>query len=223
MSAQTSVHRTVSVSREGYQRLPPHSASAAGELPSAISYQLSAISYQLSAISYQLSAISYQLSAISYQLTTEVPMPRPLPILFIHGFNGNPGDWTDGGFRQYLLSTEAWIRTWCALFRYGVAEDGTYDDRGDLRQIASRLTGVGLTEKERLTCSVEQLSADSVARGGPAQVTLIAHSLGGIISRYYLSRTAPDEVRHGLSRQRRPADRHRHAASGRGPGAAGRN
>jgi pimeloyl-ACP methyl ester carboxylesterase len=50
-----------------------------------------------------------------------------------------------------------------------------------------------LSDRERLTCSVDQLSADSVARGGPAQVTLIAHSLGGIISRYYLSRTKPDE------------------------------
>jgi len=28
--------------------------------------------------------------------------------------------------------------------------------------------------------------------GGPPQVTLIAHSLGGIICRYYLSRREPD-------------------------------
>ena len=120
-------------------------------------------------------------------------MSRPLPILFIHGFNGDPGDWTDGGFRQYLLEHGNLDPDLVRLFRYGVAEDGTYNNRGDLRQIASRLAGVGLSDKERLTCSVDQLSADSVARGGPAQVTLIAHSLGGIISRYYLSRTTPDE------------------------------
>ena len=120
-------------------------------------------------------------------------MSRPLPILFIHGFNGDPGDWTDGGFRQYLLDHGGLDPDLVRLFRYGVAEDGTYNNRGDLRQIASRLAGVGLSDKDRLTCSVDQLSADSVARGGPAQVTLIAHSLGGIISRYYLSRTTADE------------------------------
>ena len=120
-------------------------------------------------------------------------MSRPLPILFIHGFNGDPGDWTDGGFRQYLLEHGDLDPDLVRLFRYGVAEDGTYNNRGDLRPIAARLAGVGLSDRERLTCSVDQLSADSVARGGPAQVTLIAHSLGGIISRYYLSRTTPDE------------------------------
>ena len=120
-------------------------------------------------------------------------MSRPLPVMFIHGFNGDPGDWTDGGFRQYLLDHGDLDPDLVRLFRYGVAEDGTYNNRGDLRPIASRLAGVGLSDKDRLTCSVDQLSADSVARGGPAQVTLIAHSLGGIISRYYLSRTTPDE------------------------------
>ncbi len=120
-------------------------------------------------------------------------MTHPVPILFIHGFNGDPGDWTDGGFRQYLLEHGGLDPDLVRLFRYGVAEDGTYNNRGDLRQIVSRLSGVGLSDKDRLTSSVEQLSADSVARGGPARITIIAHSLGGIISRYYLSRTAPDE------------------------------
>jgi pimeloyl-ACP methyl ester carboxylesterase len=119
-------------------------------------------------------------------------MSRPMPILFIHGFNGDPGDWTDSGFRQYLLEHGGLDPDLVRVFRYGVAEDGTYNNRGDLRRIASRLAGAGLTEVERLTCSVDQLSADSVAKGGPAHVTLIAHSLGGIVSRYYLSRTEPD-------------------------------
>ncbi len=119
-------------------------------------------------------------------------MPRPLPVMLIHGFNGDPGDWTDSGFRQYLLSHGDLEPDLVRLFRYGLAEDGTYNNRGDIRQIASRLAGVGLTAEEMLSCSVDQLSQDSVARGGPAPVTLIAHSMGGIISRYYLSCTAPD-------------------------------
>lgn len=120
-------------------------------------------------------------------------MSRPLPVMFIHGFNGDPGDWTDGGFRQCLLDRGGLDPELVRIFRYGVAEDVTYNNRGDLRQIAARLAGVGLSDAERLTSSVDQLSADSAAKGGPPQVTLIAHSLGGIISRYYLSRGEPDE------------------------------
>ena len=120
-------------------------------------------------------------------------MSRPLPVMFIHGLNGDPGDWTDSGFRQYLLAQGDLDPDLVRLFRSGVAEDGTYNNRGDLRQIASRLAGAGLDEKNLLTSSVDRLSQDSVAKGGPAPVTLIAHSLGGIISRYYLSRRTPDQ------------------------------
>ncbi len=120
-------------------------------------------------------------------------MSRPFPILFIHGFNGDPGDWTDGGFRQYLVRHGDLDPSLVRIFRYGLAEDGTYNNRGDLRQIASRLAGAGLSPEEMGHSSVDQLSADSVAKGGPSRVTLIAHSLGGIISRYYLSRREPDE------------------------------
>ena len=120
-------------------------------------------------------------------------MSRPLPVMLIHGFNGDPGDWTDSGFRQSLLSHGDLEPDLVRLFRYGLAEDGTYNNRGDIRQIASRLAGVGLTAEETLSCSVDRLSQDSVARGGPAGVTFIAHSMGGIISRYYLSCAAPDE------------------------------
>jgi pimeloyl-ACP methyl ester carboxylesterase len=125
---------------------------------------------------------------------------RPLPILLVHGFNGAPWDWTggrpptaSGGLRRYLLTEGGLDPDLVRLFRYGTAEDGTYNNRGDLRRIASRLAGAGLSEREALCCSVDRLSADSVASGGPPQVTLIAHSLGGIICRYYLSCSAPDE------------------------------
>ena len=120
-------------------------------------------------------------------------MSRPLPVMFIHGLNGDPGDWTDSGFRQVLLAQGDLDPDLVRLFRYGVAEDGTYNNRGDLRQIASRLAGARLDEKELLTSSVDRLSQDSVAKGGPAQVTIIAHSLGGIVSRYYLSRRTLDQ------------------------------
>jgi pimeloyl-ACP methyl ester carboxylesterase len=125
---------------------------------------------------------------------------RPLPILMVHGFNGDPWDWTggrppagSGGLRRALLAGGELDPDLVRLFRYGSAADGTYNNRGDLRQIASRLAGAGLSESEAVRSSVDRLSADSVARGGPPQVTLIAHSLGGIICRYYLSCSQPDE------------------------------
>jgi pimeloyl-ACP methyl ester carboxylesterase len=127
-------------------------------------------------------------------------MLRPLPVLLVHGFNGIPGAWTDSGFRQHIVTYGNLEPSLVRVFRYGAAPDGTYNNRGDLRQIAARLAGTHLPEDEALTSSVDRLSADSVARGGSAQVTLIGHSLGGIICRYYLSRSEPDEfdaVYHG--------------------------
>jgi pimeloyl-ACP methyl ester carboxylesterase len=125
---------------------------------------------------------------------------RPLPILMVHGFNGDPRDWTGerppvggGGLRRALLAGADLDPDLVRLFHFGIASDGTYNNRGDLRQIASRLAGAGLSEDEAIRCSVDRLSADSADRGGPSQVTLIAHSLGGIICRYYLSRGEPDE------------------------------
>lgn len=119
-------------------------------------------------------------------------MPRLIPIMLIHGFDGAPSAWIESGFRQYLIANGDLDPNLVRTFDYGIAEDGTYNNRGDLRQVASRLAGANLTPEERLLCSVDQLSDNSVARGGPSQVTLISHSLGGIISRYYLSRAEPD-------------------------------
>ena len=120
-------------------------------------------------------------------------MPRLVPIMLVHGFDGAPSNWIESGFRQYLITQGDLDPNLVRTFDYGVAEDGTYNNRGDLRQIASRLAGANLSPDERLLCSVDQLSDNSVARGGPPAVTLICHSLGGIISRYYLSRSTADQ------------------------------
>ena len=120
-------------------------------------------------------------------------MPRLIPIMLVHGFDGLPTVWTESGFRQRLILDGDLDPNLVRAFDYGVADDGTYNNRADLRGIASRLAGANVTVEERLMCSVDQLSDNSVARGGPPQVTLIADSLGGIICRYYLSRSTPDQ------------------------------
>lgn len=119
-------------------------------------------------------------------------MPRLVPIMLVHGFDGAPSTWNESGFRQYLIANGDLDPNLVRTFDYGIAEDGTYNNRGDFRQVASRLAGANLSPEERLLCSVDQLSDNSVARGGPPGLTLIAHSLGGLISRYYLSCSSPD-------------------------------
>jgi pimeloyl-ACP methyl ester carboxylesterase len=120
-------------------------------------------------------------------------MPRLIPIMLIHGFDGLPTVWTESGFRQRLIAEGDLDPNLVRAFDYGNAADGTYNNRADLRAIASRLAGANLSPDERLLCSIDQLSDNSVAKGGPPGVTIICHSLGGLVSRYYLSRTAPDE------------------------------
>lgn len=121
----------------------------------------------------------------------------PLPILLIHGFNGQPANWTDteNRFPEFLAAHDydpALIR----LFSYGfVQEKGKpiYNATGDMRKIARRLTLADSADPETSQAAVERLSRDSVARGGPSKITIIAHSSGGLIARYYLSCQAEDE------------------------------
>ncbi len=119
----------------------------------------------------------------------------PLPILLIHGFNGAPSNWTgpDDRFPDYLAAhgfDPALIR----VFSFGYVQYNgkpTYNNLGDMRRIAHRLDDADGDDAHN--CSLQRLSADSIARGGPEQVTIIAHSSGGLIARYYLTRQDPDE------------------------------
>jgi len=116
-------------------------------------------------------------------------MAIPLPLLLIHGYNGTPADWTSSGFVDYLVEKAGLDPDLIELFHYGfVTEKGSdvYNNRGDIRQIATRLGNVdgnGI---------VESLSKRGKSRGGTGAVTIIAHSMGGLIARYYLSRSKPD-------------------------------
>ncbi|NOZ06453.1 MAG: alpha/beta fold hydrolase [Chloroflexi bacterium] len=116
-------------------------------------------------------------------------MTIPLPLLLIHGYNGTPADWTSSGFVDYLAEKAGLDPDLIELFHYGfVMEKGTkvYNNRGDIREIANRLGNVdgnGI---------VESLSKKGESRGGTGAVTIIAHSMGGLVARYFLSRSTPD-------------------------------
>lgn len=117
------------------------------------------------------------------------------PILLIHGFNGAPSNWTGPSdrFPEYLAA-HGFDPNLIRVFSYGYdIYNGkrTYNNLGDISQIAHRLDEPNGEDSH--DCSVERLSQDSVARGGPAKVTIIAHSSGGLIARYYLTRQVEDD------------------------------
>jgi pimeloyl-ACP methyl ester carboxylesterase len=117
----------------------------------------------------------------------------PHPVLFIHGFDGTPADWTNDGFPQFLVQQGGFDPDLIRLFHFGWDEEGDYNNRGDIRQIASRLMGRGAKTAVDVSSSLAHLRRDSIAKGGPARVDVVAHSLGGLVARYYLSRREPDE------------------------------
>ncbi len=115
-----------------------------------------------------------------------------IPLLLIHGYNGTPADWTSSGFVDYLVEKVGLDPDLIELFHYGfVTAKGSdvYNNRGDIREIASRLGNVDGNGM------VESLSKKGKSRGGTGEVTIIAHSMGGLVARYYLSKSKPD--RHG--------------------------
>lgn len=120
-----------------------------------------------------------------------------LPILLIHGFNGQPANWTDAEDRfPEFLAEHGFDPELIRIFSYGFTETNgkpIYNATGDMRAIAHRLDEVESADPETRCAAVDELSRDSVARGGPAKITIIAHSSGGLIARYYLSCQTEDE------------------------------
>lgn len=122
-------------------------------------------------------------------------MTIKLPIMLVHGFHGSTANWSATGFLDALVA--------CGLepglihiFRYGYREsddEPIYDTEGDIRAIASRMSLRDTDVPEDIESQIDRLSQKSVAAGGPPGVTLICHSMGGLVSRYYLSRSEADE------------------------------
>lgn len=118
-------------------------------------------------------------------------MSRPVPLLLLHGYDGSPQNWLQSGFVRALVEQGAdpgLIR----LFHYGW-QAGEYNSQADIRQLAARLVRRETGEAAALHSQIARLSEASLQRGGPSEVTLVAHSMGGLIARYYLSRRTPDE------------------------------
>lgn len=124
----------------------------------------------------------------------------PLPILLIHGFNGQPANWTSAPepFPEFLAA-QGFDPALIRLFSYGYENNHgapLYNATGDIRAIAHRLDEADSADPETRLAAVEQLARDSIARGGPPKITIIAHSSGGLVARYYLSCHAQEDEFH---------------------------
>jgi len=110
----------------------------------------------------------------------------PHPIMCIHGFAGKPQGWWEDGFAGYLVEKGGFDPDLIHTFHYGYDDEGKYNNMGDIAKIAQRLTRYETAIPEELDSQLLSLSEKSQARGGPAKVDIVAHSMGGIIARYYL-------------------------------------
>ncbi len=108
------------------------------------------------------------------------------PVMLIHGFNGSPQNWVEDGFVDFLVREGNFDPDLIHLFHYGYDEEGRYNNRGDITQIAHRLSRYPSHAACDLESQIVRLSEKSLAKGGPEKVDIVAHSIGGIVARYYL-------------------------------------
>ncbi len=119
-------------------------------------------------------------------------MPRRQPVMLIHGFGGHPSLWTNTGFLEALVRLADLDPDLVHLFHYGLDADGEYNAYEDIRLLARRLTAGPAVRPEDARSQVRRLSEKSRARGGAAEVIIIAFSMGGLIARYWMSCRQPD-------------------------------
>jgi len=105
------------------------------------------------------------------------------PVILVHGIFSTADRWVDEAGGKTI---------------YHVLQDNGYDM--ELVEMLAYYPGPGqedggadvILTSRLLMEQVSALSQKSVARGGPAQVDVVVHSLGGLITRYLLGQSTPD-------------------------------
>lgn len=98
------------------------------------------------------------------------------PVILIHGLNARFDDWENNPNGIYdVLEGDGYDMGLVSGFAYPPGENNEIRD-GDVYAIAARLNQ-----------EAENLSQQSQIAGGPERVDIVAHSLGGLITRQYLS------------------------------------
>jgi pimeloyl-ACP methyl ester carboxylesterase len=97
-----------------------------------------------------------------------------VPVLLVHGFNSNPNMWSEGS-----PSMEKTIRSMQGVY---VARPFSYEDHH-----FDWVTNDGIGP--RLAGAIDCLAQTSLREGGAGKVIVVAHSMGGLATRYAASRS----------------------------------
>jgi Mg-chelatase subunit ChlD/pimeloyl-ACP methyl ester carboxylesterase len=97
------------------------------------------------------------------------------PVILVHGLGSTAERWYETGTIYYTLQADGYDMDYVWAFAYPPGP-GQEDSYGDIRLIAQRLAD-----------EVSRLSQASQQANGPDKVDVVVHSLGGLITRQYLS------------------------------------
>lgn len=115
--------------------------------------------------------------------------PKYHPVIFVHGLGGDPQNFeSDSENRNYvkLLTDLGYPKDYIHLYSYGYKYNSLkrineYNYQGDVKEIAQGMEVV-----------VNSLSDKNKAQGGDGKVDIVGHSLGTLVTRYYLKTHAND-------------------------------
>ena len=116
----------------------------------------------------------------AFVLSSEAQGTKVHPVVLVHGLGSTADRWYEHGTIYYTLQADGYDMNLVLPFAYPPGP-GQEDSCGDVRRIA-----------ERLAQEVDRLSQTSVQAGGPAEVDVVVHSLGGLVTRQYLSQHLSD-------------------------------
>jgi len=98
------------------------------------------------------------------------------PVILVHGFTGQYDEWDDQTIYK-VLNEQCYNMEMVTRFEYPppLGQSDGEDSTGDIVRIAGKLA-----------TDIDDLIQRSRLQGGPAYVDIIAHSMGGLITRQYL-------------------------------------
>ena len=117
---------------------------------------------------------------VTFEARPQYQDPIEHPVILVHGLGSTMDTWTDKATIYQSLQAAGYDMQLVEPFAYPPGP-GQENPAEDIMLIGHRLMG-----------RVEALSQLSVARGGSPRVDIVAHSLGGLATRYLLSRSALD-------------------------------
>ena len=104
---------------------------------------------------------------------------KRVPVVFIHGFRGHASNWGPDSPGSMFYAVDQIPGTWTSAFDYSQHNSEWVDN-----------PAVGGAFVKYLDC----VAAASRAAGGPGKVIVIAHSMGGLITRWAASNGAQDDI-----------------------------